>query len=357
MNYIPPFTLTNKIVSLIASISEQLGALSARSNSAPSLLLRKVNRVRTIQGSLAIEGNQLSESQITAILDGKRVIAPVREVQEASNALAVYEQLDRLQWDQQSSLLLAHKQLMLGLIEEAGQYRAGGVGVIKNSKVIHMAPPANLLPKLMGELFMWLQNSDDHPLIKSCVFHYEFEFIHPFSDGNGRMGRLWQTLILKQYHDAFTYLPVESLISAQQSDYYKALALSTKGSNSAPFIEFMLDMVDKSLHTLDNNEEATLQVTSTASPQVDAQNTPQVSPQVEVLLTAMQLQKQQHNISCFKRETLQQLLGLSDKKSFTLRYIKPALQADLIEMTIPDKPTSRWQQYQLTALGIQQKAV
>ncbi|MFT6927583.1 MAG: Fic family protein [Psychromonas sp.] len=347
MSYIPPFTLNNKILSLVASISEQLGALSATLALSQSLLLRKVNRVRTIQGSLAIEGNQLSEEQITAILDGKRVIAPAREVQEASNALSVYEQLDRLQFADQKSLLSAHKKLMLGLIDSAGQYRSGGVGVIKNSKVIHMAPPANLVPRLMGDLFDWLANSDDHALIKSCVFHYEFEFIHPFADGNGRMGRLWQTLILKEYHDVFTYLPVESLISIHQTDYYQAIAASTKNSNSAPFIEFMLTMIEEALQQLHLNNQSLSQDGVPAPPQV----TPQVTPQVLALLKVMASEKNQHKTGQFKREVLQQLLKLHDKKSFNQRYIKPALNAGLIEMTIPDKPTSRLQQYRLTALG------
>ena len=335
MSYTPPFTLNNQILSLVASISEQLGRLSVTYDSRSSLLLRKVNRVRTIQGSLAIEGNQLSEDQITAILEGKRVIAPAREVQEASNALAVYEQLSSFQFDDEASLLLAHKGLMIGLIDSAGQYRASGVGVIKNSKVIHMAPPANLVPRLMSDLFTWLHSSDDHALIKSCVFHYEFEFIHPFADGNGRMGRLWQTLILKQYHEAFTYLPVESLISTHQTAYYQAIATSTKKIDSAPFIEFMLSMIDRSLQQLHQE-----------NPQV----TPQVAPQVNELLNVMKVEGDKNNLFMFKRASLQKLLGLKDKKSFTQRYLKPALQAGLIEMTIPDKPTSRLQQYRLTIL-------
>ncbi len=355
MSYTPPFTLNNKILTLVASISEQLGRLSATVSNNQSLLLRKVNRVRTIQGSLAIEGNQLSEDQITAILEGKRVIAPAREVQEASNALAVYEQLELFQFDDEDALLLAHKNLMIGLIDSAGQYRSTGVGVIKNSKVIHMAPPANLVPRLMGDLFAWLKLSDDHALIKSCVFHYEFEFIHPFVDGNGRMGRLWQTLILKQYHEAFTYLPVESLISAHQIEYYKALADSTKQSNSAPFIEFMLAMIDQALQQLHLEQSRSGQIMQgndlKDSPQVSPQVAPQVNEQVLALLTVMQCENKSHNTSQFKRETLQALLGLKDKKSFSLRYLKPALKEGLIEMTIPDKPTSRLQQYQLTVIG------
>lgn len=351
MSYIPPFTLTNKILSLVASISEQLGRLSATVNSNQALLLRKVNRVRTIQGSLAIEGNQLSEDQITAILEGKRVIAPAREVQEASNALNVYERLDTFAFDEQNALLLAHKNLMLGLIDSAGQYRISGVGVIKNSKVIHMAPPEGQVPRLMADLFSWLKDSDDHALIKSCVFHYEFEFIHPFIDGNGRMGRLWQTLILKQYHEAFTYLPVESLVSAHQTDYYKAIAESTKRSNSAPFIEFMLSMIDQALQQLYQEQQSGELDVINQSPQVAPQVTPQVSEQVLALLKVMMLESELNKTNRFKRETLQSLLGLKDKKSFTQRYLKPALNAALIEMTLPDKPTSRLQQYRITGLG------
>jgi Fic family protein len=308
---------------LVASISEQLGALSATLALSQSLLLRKVNRVRTIQGSLAIEGNQLSEEQITAILDGKRVIAPAREVQEASNAFSVYEQLDRLKFADQQALLSAHKKLMLALIDSAGQYRSGGVGVIKNSKVIHMAPPANLVPRLMGDLFAWLASSDDHALIKSCVFHYEFEFIHPFADGNGRMGRLWQTLMLKEYHDVFTYLPVESLISIHQTDYYQAIAASTKNSNSAPFIEFMLTMIKEALQQLHLNNESLSQVGVSDTPQVAPQVAPQVTPQVIALLKVMVSEEAQHKTRQFKREVLQQLLKLNDKKSFNSVILNP----------------------------------
>ena len=264
-------------------------------------------------------------------------------MQEASNALNVYEQLDSLQFDDEKALLLAHKNLMLGLIDTAGQYRSTGVGVIKNGEVIHMAPPEGQLRRLMAELFGWLKNSDDHALIKSCVFHYEFEFIHPFADGNGRMGRLWQTLILKQYHDAFTYLPVESLVSAHQDEYYQAIGESTKLSDSAPFIEFMLSMLDQSLQLLHSKN----QVTESATPQV----APQVTPQVAELLKVMLAEGNQQNGGAFKREALQQLFGLSDKKSFSQRYLNPALKEGVIEMTIPDKPTSRLQQYKLTALA------
>ena len=239
----PPFSLTSDIVSLVADIAEQVGRLSAQPDSGLDLRLRRINRIRTVTGSLAIEGNTLSEEQITAILEGKTVLAPPRELQEARNALAVYERLSEWDAHREGDLLAAHKQLMLGLLDHPGAYRRGGVGVMAGGKVLHMAPQANRVPKLMGQLFDWLRYSQEHPLIASSVFHYEFEFIHPFADGNGRMGRLWQTLLLSRWQPALAWLPVESLVHQQQEVYYQALDASTKASDSAPFIRFMLGCI------------------------------------------------------------------------------------------------------------------
>ena len=191
-----PYTITSKIIHLIAQISENIGRLTVLEEIQDSLKLRKANRIRTIQGSLAIEGNTLSEEQITAILNGKPVIAPPKEVQEVRNAIKAYEDFQQWQPSLELDLLQAHQTLMIGLMDEIGQYRYGGVGVMSGNQVVHMAPPANQVPRLMNDLLQWLDQSDEHPLIKSSVFHYEFEFIHPFADGNGRMGRLWQTLLL-----------------------------------------------------------------------------------------------------------------------------------------------------------------
>ena len=188
--YQPPYTITSEILNLVAQISEAIGQLTVLTDQAKALRLRRINRIRTIRGSLAIEGNTLSEAQITAILDGKRVIAPSREVQEVRNALVAYDRFEQWRPEVEAELLEAHRILMAGLIDEAGVYRCGGVGVMAGSQVIHMAPPADRVPTLMGDLFRWLAGSDVHPLIASSVFHYEFEFIHPFADGNGRMGRL-----------------------------------------------------------------------------------------------------------------------------------------------------------------------
>lgn len=245
--YQPPFSLTSEILTLVADIAEQVGQLSAREELSHNLRLRRLNRIRTIQGSLAIEGNTLTEEQITAILDGKRVLAPPRDIQEAQNAIQAYENLQQWQPHKEQDLLAAHSVLMKVLLDDFGQYRRGGVGVMAGDKVIHMAPPANRVAELMRELLVWLGETTLHPLISSCVFHYEFEFIHPFMDGNGRMGRLWQTLILSRWNPLFTYIPVESLVHAHQVDYYRAIQQSTAASDSAPFIHFMLKAIASAL--------------------------------------------------------------------------------------------------------------
>lgn len=269
--YQPPFLVTAKIVSQVAAIGELIGRLSAAQ--APGLRLRRINRIRTICGSLAIEGNTLSEVQITAILDGKPVIAPPREVQEARNALASYEQLAHWQPSKERHLLAAHAGLMKGLMDDAGRYRQSGAGVMQGEQAVHMAPPALRVPVLMQNLLSWLAQTDQHPLIASSVFHYEFEFIHPFADGNGRLGRLWQTLILSHWNALFAHVPVESLVHAHQADYYLALNESTRRSDSAVFIEFMLERL--------------LEAIGAASPRKTPVKTPvqtQVKPADEVLL-------------------------------------------------------------------------
>jgi Fic family protein len=241
--YAPPFTLSNKTLTLVAKISESIGRLTVQQEQAKLLRLRKVNRMRTVQGSLAIEGSTLTQQQITAILDGKRIIAPPKEVQEAHNAINSYDALTQWQPTNPSDLLSAHLLMMAGLVNDAGMYRQEGVGVMSGEQVVHMAPQAERVPKLMAELLEWLESSDVHPLVASCVFHYEFEFIHPFSDGNGRVGRLWQTLILSKWHDVFINIPVESMVHQHQDDYYLAIRQSTQQTDSAPFIEFMLQMI------------------------------------------------------------------------------------------------------------------
>ncbi|MDR2489235.1 MAG: Fic family protein [Desulfovibrio sp.] len=327
--YQPPFTITALALRHIADISEAVGRISALTDGALDLRLRRLNRIRTIQGSLAIEGNTLSEEQITAILDGKHVIAPPREIQEARNAIAAYDLLEDWNPEREKDMLKAHGVLMASLIDNAGSYRQGGVGVMGEKTVVHMAPPAGRVPHLMGDLFHWLQKADHHPLVASSAFHYEFEFIHPFADGNGRMGRLWQTLILSRWNPLFLRIPVESLVYAHQQEYYNALQQSTQQGLVTPFLEFMLTMI----------RDAVLGST----PQV----APQVTPQVEQLLRILSGAGE----GGLSRKELLDASGLRDRKSFADRWLAPALAAGFIEMTLPGKPHSRLQRYKITPSG------
>lgn len=246
----PPYDITPKVLKFISAISEKLGAVQADHLNRQSPQLRKKNRIKTIHASLHIEGNTLTEEQITALVDQKKIVGPRKDVLEVLNAIKVYEALDSFQWASEADFLKAHKDLMQGLIADAGKYRTNGVGIVKGTNVEHVAPPHQNVPHLMKDLFAYLQHSEDLTLIKSCVFHYEMEFIHPFMDGNGRMGRLWQTLILMDEYPIFDFLPFETLISNTQEEYYKSLALSDKTGKSTMFIEYMLQVIDQSLERL-----------------------------------------------------------------------------------------------------------
>ena len=253
-----PYDITDKILVLVASISEKIGEINATHLYKPVTELRKKNRIKTIQSSLEIEGNTLTEEQITALLENKRVIAPQKDILEVQNAIKVYDQLNKFNPYQLKDLEKAHSVLMNGLIENAGKLRTINVGIVKGSKVEHIAPSGTMVNGLMKDLFEYLKKDKDLVLIKSCVFHYEFEFIHPFLDGNGRMGRLWQTLILMQQYPVFEYLPVESLIKQKQSEYYRKLSESDKKGNSTPFIEFMLNIILDLLEGLLQSQNKTL---------------------------------------------------------------------------------------------------
>ena len=243
MSYTPPYKITPRIIDLVSKISEAVGSFNAQQE----LRLHRINRIKTIQGSLAIEGNTLSTDQITAILDGKPVIAPINEIQEIRNAIKAYELLGQLDPTSLDDLLKAHRTMEAGLIDDAGHFRRQGVGVASGEEIIHYAPPAERVLYLMRDLFDWLKQTEEHPLIKSCVFHYEFEFIHPFSDGNGRTGRLWQTLILSRWRSVFKNLPIENIVYKYRKAYYEAIAVSGGADGCGPFIEFMLGVIDETL--------------------------------------------------------------------------------------------------------------
>ena len=239
----PPYEITTKILKLVTSISEKLGEVNASFLVKSSPSLRKQNQIKTIHSSLKIEGNTLTEQQITAILENKRVIGPEKDIKEVQNAIKVYEQIENFKFDTLNSFLDAHKTLMDGLISSAGEFRKEGVGIVKGSKIEHMAPPAENVRYLMNDLFKYVKSDNEITLIKSCVFHYEMEFIHPFTDGNGRMGRLWQTVILMSKHPVFQFIPFETLISETQEDYYKVLSICDKTGKSTVFMEYMLSVV------------------------------------------------------------------------------------------------------------------
>jgi Fic family protein len=254
-SYKPPYTITSVVVNLIAKITEALTRRELASEH--NLRLRRINRIQTIQGSLAIEGNNLSSEQITAILEDKPVMGSMREIQEVRNAIQAYENFENWNPYSMEDLLDAHKILTTGLIDDSGCFRSAGVGEVSGSDVIHVAQPADRVSFLIKDLLLWLKETDEHPLIAGSVFHYEFEFIHPFSDGNGRAGRLWQTLILSHWNKQFAHLPVESLIYKNQSDYCNAIHASSLQADCAPFIEFMLKAIYEAITTQETPQETT----------------------------------------------------------------------------------------------------
>jgi Fic family protein len=336
--YKPPFSITPSILSLVAEISEQLGRWSANMGEGYEVLspqLRRGNRIRTIQASLAIEHNSLTVEQVTAVLEGKRVLGLPREIQEVRNAFAAYEQLPQWQPNSPNHILAAHGLLMQGLVDDAGRWRHSGVGIYREQQLVHMAPPASQVQRLMTDLLAWLQQSTVHPLVTSCVFHYEFEFIHPFSDGNGRMGRLWQTLILSQWKPALAYLPVETVICNQQSDYYAALRAADQSSDATSFVEFMLQAL----------LAATQEVVFATSENSSAPSRHQVGTKLKLSVDQLTVFEQiEGEMSLVD---LMALLNRKDRTKFRQQVLTPLINLGLVEATIPDKPTSSRQKYRL----------
>jgi Fic family protein len=328
--YQPPYEITPSILTLVAEIAEAVGRFTALGEKSLTPKLCRENRLRSIQASLAIENNTLTLEEVTAVIEGQRVAGTLREIQEVKNAFAAYEALDSWSPASLDDLLSAHKLMMTGLAEDAGRFRSGGVGIFKGEQLEHMAPPAQRVPFLMDNLINWLANAKEHPLVAGSLFHYEFEFIHPFSDGNGRLGRLWQTVILKTWKPLFAHLPVEAVIKKNQSDYYGALAQADQEAKATVFVEFML----KSLRNAFSTDQAT----------------EQVSDQVMRLLKMLAQAKKPISVSAGQ---LMAALDLSHRPTFRKNYLEPALDGGWLEYTQPNSPQSPTQKYRLTELGLE----
>lgn len=324
--YKPPFHMTDKIMNLVADVSEQIGRIKVLSHGNLNPHLRKENRIRTIHSSLAIEHNSLSLEQVTAVINGKHILGNPNEIREVKNAYDTYEMMLLLNPYSVKDLLKAHKIMMKDLIPKNGKFRSGGVGVFDGDVVVHMAPPARLVPGEIQDLFAWYKESEIHPLIRSAIFHYEFEFIHPFADGNGRMGRMWHSLLLGRWNEIFYWLPVEELIRSRQQEYYDALNKSDRESDSSTFVEFMLEIL------LDTLKETT--VVGDASDSAGKLENPYIQKLLDVL-----------GDEALSATEIMERLGLSHRPTFRKNYLVPALARGIIEMTIPEKPKSRNQRY------------
>ena len=324
--YKPPFTITNAILSYVSSISEKVGRISAISNLESKPHLRKNNRIKSIHSSLKIEANSLSLGQVRDVINGKTVLGEQKEIQEVKNAYAAYERFSEIQPFSIKSLKLFHGIMTKYVVEESGDFRRGEEGVFNGDECIFMAPPAQFVPQLMDDLFAWMKEEKNnvHPLIMSSVFHYEFVFIHPFADGNGRMARLWHTAMLAKWKPVFEYIPIESQIEKFQNEYYEAIARCHVEGESTLFIEFMLSQIDKVLDDV--------------SAQVREDNE-QLSEYLKRLLDVME-----YDVP-YTSNALMEKLGLKSKEGFRRNYLRPAIDMNLIRMTIPDKPNSRNQRY------------
>jgi len=325
--YVPPFTISNKMLELVGSIMEKVGKLDNFSNLNKMPVLRRNNRINSIHSSLAIEANSLSFNQVKDVINGKMVLGDRKEIQEVKNAYKAYEMMKDTNPYNIKDLLKIHGVMTYLTVEESGIFRKGGEGVFdEKGNCIFIAPKPEYVESLMNDLFKWMKDSieDLHPLILSSIFHYEFVFIHPFSDGNGRTARLWQNIILSKWKEIFEYVPIESQIKKYQDEYYKVINNCNQNGNSNEFIEFMLKMIDKELENLLINTKK--EVTH-------------ISSYVTKLLEVMD-----YNIPMTAFEIMDKL-GLKSKDSFRDNYLNPALDNGLIKMTLPDKPTSKNQMY------------
>ena len=324
--YEPPFTITSHMLSLTARTAEKVGKITGLRSYETRPYLRRNNRIRSIHSSLAIEANSLSLDEVRSVINGQLVAGPEKEIQEVKNAYAAYEMLGSFDPFSLDDLKKLHAVMTNLTLNDSGSFRTHNEGVFNGDRCIFIAPPPRLVPEQMEALFAWMNREKDrlHPLILSSVFHYEFVFIHPFSDGNGRMARLWQTALLSAWNPVFGSIPLESEIRAFQNEYYDAIALCHSAGRSDRFIEFMLEMIDK---TLDG-----------AAEQLSSENAYLPGP-VSKLMEEME-----YDVP-YTAAQLMEELGLRSKDNFRKLYLDPALERELIVRGIPDKPTSKNQTY------------
>ena len=325
--YIPPFEITNNMLDRISSIMKSIGKLDNYKDLNKMPILRRNNRIRSIHSSLRIEANSLSLNQVKDIIDGKTVIGPQNEIQEVKNAYEAYKMINDMNPYSIDDLKKIHGIMTYLVVNESGEFRKGNEGVFdEKGNCIHICPPPEQVQTLMKQLFDWMKNNRNevHPLILSSVFHYEFVFIHPFSDGNGRTARLWQNIILSNYEEIFEYVPIETQIERYQDEYYKTINNCNKSGNSTEFIEFMLKVIDETLQDL------------LSSTSIQANH---ISSYVNKLLDIMEF-----GVAMTTAELMEKL-GMKSRISFRENYLIPAIENGLIKMTNPDKPTSKNQMY------------
>lgn len=326
MDYKPHFTITNAILKYVASISEKLGKLNAVQGLENKPHLRKNNRIKSIHASLKIEANSLSLGQVRDVINGKLVLGEQKEIQEVKNAYAAYEKLPEIDPYSINDLKHYHGIMTRYLVDEAGEFRSSEEGVFSGERCIFMAPPVRLVPQLMSNLFVWMKSAKDdvHPLILSSIFHYEFVFIHPFTDGNGRMARLWHTAMLAKWKPILEYIPIESQIEKFQEEYYDAISKCHMEGAATIFIEFMLSQIDKIL------DEVSAQITA---------DNEQLPEHIQRLLSIMEYEV------AYTSKALMEKLGLKSKEGFRRNYLIPAIEMKLIRMTVPEQPRNRNQRY------------
>ena len=324
--YKPPFTSTNAMLNYSISISQKIEKVFSYHSLKRMPMLRRNNRIKSIHSSLAIEANSLSLDQVRDVIDGITVFGPPKDISEVKDAYEAYSIIEDYDAFKEKDLLKAHGIIARSIDKECGRYRSHPEGVIdERGNVVHVAPSEKMVPALMSDLFKWLKKDLDTPiLIKSCVFHYEFVFIHPFGDGNGRMARLWQNVLLMRWNELFEYIPIESHIFKYQSDYYKSIDSSNKAGNSSEFIEFMLKMIDETI-------DETLKSIN--------QESKSISEQVSRLLEVVD-----YDIPLTANEIMKRL-GIKSKETLRGSYLNPAIENGLVKMTIPDKPNSKNQRY------------